>query len=99
MYITHINPSLYYTTDTEFYNKVDALNYCPLKNARWCVISKDEKAKCEMMLVAFNAKDLRPSLDCILGTSTEACMAMIQGGDADMMNLDPGDIYIAGRSV
>lgn len=84
-------------TDPEFYNKVSSLNYCPLSYARWCVISQDEKSKCQTMLMAFEAKDLRPRLDCILGSSTDNCMSMIASGDADLMNLDPGDVYVAGR--
>ncbi|KAK6177967.1 hypothetical protein SNE40_012821 [Patella caerulea] len=80
-----------------FTNILSNLNRCPLAMARWCVISLPEKEKCESMMMAFKAKDLRPELDCLLGGNTTNCMDMIQKGDADLMNLDAGDIYLAGR--
>lgn len=61
------------------------------------MISKQEKKKCEKMMMAFNAKDLRPSLDCIKGKGTDDCMKLISKGDADMVMLDPGDVYLAGK--
>lgn len=78
---------------------INSLNYCPLKYARWCVISGAEKNKCEMMMMAFKARDLQPTLDCVLGSNVQNCMKMIQDGDADMMALDAGDVYLAGRYV
>lgn len=85
------------SVDNDFYDIMENLNACPLITARLCVISKQEKAKCEMMMMAFNAKDLRPSLDCIKGTGADHCMKLISRGDADMMMLDPGDVYLAGK--
>lgn len=49
--------------------------------------------------MAFAAKDLRPQLDCVLGKSTDHCMQLISDGDADMMTLDAGDVYLAGEYV
>ena len=43
------------------------LNTCPLKTARICVISRHEMTKCEEMIMAFTAKNLKPDLNCILG--------------------------------
>ena len=85
------------SVDNDFYDIMENLNACPLITARLCVISKQEKAKCEMMMMAFNAKDLRPSLDCSKGTGADHCMKLISRGDADMMMLDPGDVYLAGK--
>ena len=85
------------SVDNDFYDIMENLNACPLITARLCVISQQEKAKCEMMMMAFNAKDLRPSLDCIKGTGADHCMKRISRGDADMMMLDPGDVYLAGK--
>ncbi|KAK3096152.1 hypothetical protein FSP39_023802 [Pinctada imbricata] len=88
----------YYSwVDSNFYKVMDNLNACPLLTAKLCVISKQEKAKCETMMAAFDAKDLRPSLDCIKGSGAEDCMKKISRGDADLMVLDPGDIYLGGR--
>ena len=76
---------------------MDNLNACPLSSAKFCIISKQEKQKCETMMAAFEAKDLRPSIDCIKGTGTDDCMNKISRGDADLMVLDAGDIYLGGR--
>lgn len=40
---------------------------------------------------------LQPSVDCILDTSTKDCMRKIAEGDADIIALDAGDIYEAGK--
>ncbi|KAJ8317042.1 hypothetical protein KUTeg_004946 [Tegillarca granosa] len=87
----------YNWVDEAFNDMVNSLNYCPLKYARWCVISGAEKNKCEMMMMAFKARDLQPTLDCVLGANVQNCMKMIQDGDADLMALDAGDVYLAGR--
>lgn len=88
---------LFLLLDNDFYQIMDYHNACPLITARLCVISKQEKEKCEMMMMAFNAKDLCPSLDCIKGKGTDDCMKLISKGDADMVMLDPGDVYLAGK--
>lgn len=87
----------YKWVDADFYANLDKLNQCPLNYAKWCVISVGEKEKCESMMMAFGAKDLRPQLDCVLGKSADHCMQLISDGDADMMTLDAGDIYLAGE--
>lgn len=88
----------YYTwVDDDFHMKLEELNYCPVPMARWCVISPAEQKKCEDMIMAFKAKDLKPELDCLLGGSTRECMELIVSGDADLMNVDAGDVYLAGR--
>jgi melanoma-associated antigen p97 len=80
----------------EFREKLLILNTCPIAMARWCVISRQEMTKCENMIMAFSAKNLKPALNCILGESTRHCMEMIEAGDADMITLDAADIYVAG---
>lgn len=81
---------------TEFHKKLENLNRCPLKIARWCVISLAEKTKCEDMLMALRAKNIKPDLDCILAENAISCMKLINSGDADLVNLDAGDVYTAG---
>ena len=54
-------------------------------------------AKCENMIMAFSAKNLKPDLNCILGESVRDCMDKILQGDADLITLDAADVYIAGR--
>ncbi|XP_064601903.1 melanotransferrin-like [Liolophura sinensis] len=89
--------SYYSWVDTEFRGMLNDLNRCPVRIVRWCVLSEEEKEKCEDMLMAFRAKDLEPDLDCVLGGGTEDCVRMIRYGDADMMTLDAGDLYHAGK--
>ncbi|XP_046549141.1 LOW QUALITY PROTEIN: melanotransferrin-like [Haliotis rubra] len=95
--IEDIDASYYEWVGPEFNDVLNKMQRCPLDIARWCVISIAEKIKCESMIMAFKAKDLKPEIDCLLGTNTTQCMDMIAKGDADLMNLDAGDIYIAGR--
>ncbi|XP_013386136.1 melanotransferrin-like [Lingula anatina] len=71
---------------------------CPLPYTRWCVISSDEMAKCEQMKMNFAAMNLRPTLDCVRGDNARDCMRIIKEGDADIINLDASDVYIAGRN-
>lgn len=75
------------------------MNRCPSDTVRWCVTSLAEKLKCEDMIMAFKAKELKPEMDCLYGGNSTNCMEMIWRGDADLINLDAGDIYIAGRLV
>lgn len=49
------------------------------------------------MMMVFNAKDLRLSLDCIKGKGTDDCMKLIFKGDVDMVMLDFGDVYLVGK--
>ena len=51
----------------EYRQRMLLLNTCPLKTARICVISRHEMTKCEEMIMAFTAKNLKPDLNCILG--------------------------------
>ncbi|KAL8576233.1 hypothetical protein ACOMHN_006156 [Nucella lapillus] len=93
-----IGDRTYFSWVGEDFDKVlENMNHCPSDAVRWCVISDAEKLKCESMLLAFKAKDLKPELDCLFGGNTTNCMDMIQQGDADLINLDAGDIYMAGR--
>ena len=81
----------------DFQEKSEVLNSCPMRIARWCVISLAEKNKCEDMLMALKAKNIKPDLDCILAENAISCMRLIASGDADIVNLDAGDVYTAGR--
>jgi len=70
---------------------------CPEPQARWCVISKHEMQKCEDMIMALAAKNLKPDLNCIMGLSVRDCMEKIRVGDADLITLDAADVYVAGK--
>ena len=84
-------------TGEEYRERLTLLNTCPEAQARWCVISPNEMAKCENMIMAFAAKGLKPDLNCIRGTSTRDCMDKIRTGDADLMSTDAADVYVAGK--
>ena len=73
------------------------LNSCPLQQARWCVISRHEMLKCENMIMAFAAKNLKPDLNCVLGASAQDCIHKISTGDADLITIDAADVYFAGK--
>ena len=81
----------------KFQKNLDVMNYCPSESIRMCVTSYAEKLKCEEMIMAFKAKSLKPEMDCLFGGNTSMCLEMIWRGDADLINLDAGDVYIAGR--
>ena len=88
-----------YFLGSDFIERSRDLNDCPILQARWCVISMHEMSKCERMLMAFRARNLKPELNCILGTSTRDCMDKIRIGDADLVTLDAADVYVGGRYV
>ncbi|GAB1603632.1 melanotransferrin-like [Argonauta hians] len=81
----------------EFLKNLELLNTCTLQAARWCVTSIPEKAKCEDMMMSLKAKNIYPELDCILADSAIGCMKLIERGVADLVTLDAGDVYTAGR--
>jgi len=83
----------------EVHERLRTLNKCPLQRARWCVISDYEMMKCENMIMAFAARNLKPDLNCIRGESVQDCMYKIKYGDADLITLDAADVYIGGRLV
>ncbi|GFR78055.1 melanotransferrin-like [Elysia marginata] len=96
--LVDIGDNNYFTWVADDFNTyLSHMSQCPSNVVRWCVISLAEKLKCEDMIMAFKAKDLRPEMDCLYGGNTSNCMEMIWRGDADLMNLDAGDVYIAGR--
>ena len=73
------------------------LNSCPIPQARWCVISPYEMTKCENMIMAFAARNLKPDLNCVMGDGVQDCIKKIKLGDADLISLDASDVYTAGK--
>ena len=88
---------LFFSSGHEFRHYLEVLNTCPVNHARWCVISTMEMEKCENMIMAFSARNLKPELNCIRADSVRECMDKIAEGDADMVTLDAADIYTAGK--
>jgi len=69
---------------------------CPVRALRLCVTSHAEQNKCNQMRQALRAQLLKPELTCFKGHSTVDCMRLINKGLADIVMLDPGDVYTAG---
>ena len=81
----------------DFRARLDSMNVCPIDVVRLCVISNAEREKCERMTEVFKGKDIKPNLDCIMARSTQDCMELVDTGEADLLMLDAGDIYKAGK--
>ncbi|XP_014782585.1 melanotransferrin [Octopus bimaculoides] len=92
-----LDNSYYSWVGTDYIKSLNLLNTCPLHVARWCVTSLPEKMKCEDLMMSLKAKNIFPELDCILAESAIGCMELIEEGVADLVTLDAGDVYTAGR--
>ncbi|GBN50762.1 Melanotransferrin, partial [Araneus ventricosus] len=62
-----------------------------------CVTSPEEKSKCEDYSKAVEAKGLWPDIDCVMSASKAACMVTVQEDNAQLLVLDGGDVYKAGK--
>ncbi|KER32159.1 hypothetical protein T265_01774 [Opisthorchis viverrini] len=80
-----------------FLDELQKLEQCPLPTMNWCVIDQFEMAKCGRMKSAFAARRIQPDLNCIQADSAIDCMRLIQEGYADMITLEAGDLYAAGK--
>lgn len=70
---------------------------CEEKPIRFCVISEEEKQKCEDFSRAATGRSFQCSIQCVLTSSKAACMEAIKEGNADIITLDGGDVYRGGR--
>ncbi|XP_064630505.1 melanotransferrin-like [Lineus longissimus] len=85
-----------YVSD-DYMKRLNSLEICPVKSVRWCTTSEDEINKCSAMVLGIQSKSLKPDLRCVMGKNALDCMQKIQDGDADLINLDAADTYVAGR--
>uniref|UniRef100_A0A3Q0KPX0 Family S60 non-peptidase homologue (S60 family) n=1 Tax=Schistosoma mansoni TaxID=6183 RepID=A0A3Q0KPX0_SCHMA len=83
--------------DPSFKKALEKLESCPLPTLGWCVIDEFEMSKCQRMSSAFSAKRIQPDMFCLQANSTIDCMKLIKDGYADMVTLEAGDLYIAGK--
>lgn len=86
-YATKIN------SQTDYFENIKR---CSAPATTLCVVSEKEFDKCQAMSKAFHAASLKPDLNCKLASSSVACMQMINNRDADLVMLDPADVYLAG---
>ncbi|KAA0185776.1 Family S60 non-peptidase ue (S60 family) [Fasciolopsis buskii] len=87
----------YRWTNATFLEALKKLDQCPLPTMGWCVIDEFEMDKCQRMSSAFGARSIKPDLSCIQADSVLDCMRLIQDGYADMVTLEAGDLYAAGK--
>ncbi|PFX31442.1 melanotransferrin-like [Stylophora pistillata] len=66
---------------------------------RWCTISDKEQAKCDDLKSVLNqpGNDSDVTASCVQGGSAIDCMKKIKNGEADLITLDGGEIYRAGK--
>lgn len=69
---------------------------------RWCTISPPEQEKCNALAKAIEGDALffdktYTELKCIQRSNHDECMVMLYQDDADLVSLDPNEIFIAGR--
>ncbi|GFS54265.1 transferrin, partial [Nephila pilipes] len=62
-----------------------------------CVTSPEEKKKCQDYAKAAEAQDLFPDISCIETISKAACMEHMKEDNAQLLVLDGGDVYKAGK--
>ncbi|XP_022246077.1 melanotransferrin-like [Limulus polyphemus] len=64
----------------------------------WCTVSHVEFQKCKDFADAIrNSYKFDVQLECRRGEDKNLCMNMIDGGRANLMTLDAGEVYVAGR--
>lgn len=81
----------------EYLGSLDGLLKCPEGTLRFCTISNGEQEKCEAMRTAFSGAGINPEISCFQTESHADCMKYIEAGNADIVTLDGGDIYTAGK--
>nr|CAB3263754.1 serotransferrin-1 [Phallusia mammillata] len=63
---------------------------------RWCVVSTEEKTKCELIGSRITAMDSDVTVVCLLAENVDACALLISRGSADVTTMDGGELYNAG---
>ena len=61
---------------------------------RWCTTSAEEQTKCGAFIKVVN--DSNVEVSCVQADSVIQCMEKIENGDADLITLDGGEVYLAG---
>lgn len=89
--------STYETYLGAYAKTIEGLKMCPPGSLRWCTISDQETRKCRAMSTAFKGANLTPEISCYQESSKGLCIDRIYSGDADVVTLDGGDLYVGGR--
>ena len=64
---------------------------------RWCTTSDEEQSKCHNFTEVLKKIDSTTEPGCVKAENAVECMRKISGGDADLITLDGGDVYKAGK--
>lgn len=72
--------------------------------AKWCTVTDSEQDKCEDLAYAMQRHNRRTGstfftmrLECVQANGRDKCMELIREQDADLIALDAGLVYAAGR--
>ena len=64
---------------------------------RWCTTSDEEQSKCHNFTEVLKKIDSTTEPGCVKAENAVECMKKISGGGADLITLDGGDVYKAGK--
>jgi len=64
---------------------------------RWCTTSNEEQSKCDDFKVELMKIDNTTIPGCVQAENAVECMEKIKKGEADLITLDGGDVYKAGK--
>lgn len=65
---------------------------------RWCTTSNEEQSKCDDFKVELMKIDNTTIPGCVQAENAVECMEKIKKGEADLITLDGGDVYKAGKT-
>ncbi|XP_047479636.1 transferrin-like [Penaeus chinensis] len=66
---------------------------CPEKPVRLCVDSRMGRDKCLALQQVLKSRRIRPTLECVVPTAPDDCLAMLAAGNADITAVDGGDTF------
>ena len=65
---------------------------------RWCTTSNEEQSKCSDFKAVLTKIDNTTRPECVKAKNAVECMKKIKKGEADLITLDGGDVYKAGKT-
>ncbi|KAG1677416.1 Transferrin [Nymphon striatum] len=70
---------------------------CEKKSLKLCISSEIEDTKCKALSRIAYSRGLRPAIECFYANSHSACFFAVEDGQADIVTLDAGDVYVASK--
>ncbi|XP_076068104.1 transferrin 2 isoform X2 [Oratosquilla oratoria] len=89
---------IYFFITLQFFGTALSASQAPL---RWCTVSDSEQAKCKALALVIEKEYFKfvltyTQIECIQRLNHEECMGLLDRGEADVVSLDPNEIFIAG---